>query len=101
MELNTKHCARGRKELGRSQICQTADTAAIDTLRATDRAWLRVGQLPRGHTTNMTDKNDTEMGGLVEPAGTSQLLATNGAPSESRLTRFRMTRLHEILHRCG
>lgn len=78
-----------------------ADTAAIDTPQATGRAWLRVGQLPRGHTTNMMDKNDTEMGDLVEPAGTTQLLATNGAPSESRLTRFRATRLHDIFNCCG
>lgn len=78
-----------------------ADTATTDTMRATGRAWFRVGQLRRGHMTNMTDKNDTGMGDLVEPAGTSQLLATNGAPSESRLTRFRVTRLRDIFHRCG
>ena len=101
MELNTKRCARGRKELGRTRIYQTADTAAIDTLRATGRAWFRVRQPLLRHTTNMTDKSDMEMGDLVEPAGTSQLLATNGLPSESRLTRFRVTRLRDIFHCCG
>ena len=78
-----------------------ADTAAIDTLRATGRAWFRVGQLLRGHTTNMTDKSDTETGDLVEPAGTTRLLAIAGAPSESRLTRFRVTRLRDVFHCCG
>jgi hypothetical protein len=88
-------------ELGRNQIYQTDDTAAIDTLRATGRAWFRVGQLPRGHTTNMTDKSDTETGVPVEPAGTTRLLAIAGAPSESRLTRFRVIRLCDVVNCCG
>lgn len=43
-------------------------------MRATGRAWLRVGQLLLGHTTNMTDKSDMEMADLAEPADTTQLL---------------------------